>query len=198
MGECQQNLRGRWTKEKLELISKYLGAYSTIMNQQSFNYAYIDAFAGTGYLYQKIDSEQQTFLSKEFGFEEIEFLNGSARMALCIKPSFKKYIFIEKSKSRCKDLHRLKNEFTELSNKIEIVQEEANSHLIKICKKNWQKHRAVIFLDPYGMQVKWSTVEAIAATKAIDLWLLFPLGQAVNRLLKKDGKINNINRKRLA
>ena len=32
------------------------------------------------------------------------------------------------------------------------------------------------------MQVDWSTFEAIAATKAIDLWILFPLGQAANRL----------------
>jgi three-Cys-motif partner protein len=43
----------------------------------------------------------------------------------------------------------------------------------------------VVFLDPYGMQVEWATIEAIAATKAIDLWILFPLGMAINRLLTK-------------
>ena len=47
-----------------------------------------------------------------------------------------------------------------------------------------------MFLDPYGMQVRWDTIEAIAETKAIDLWLLFPLGVAVNRMLKNDGNIN--------
>ena len=47
--------------------------------------------------------------------------------------------------------------------------------------------RAVIFLDPYGMQVKWPLLEAIAATRKIDLWLLFPLGMAVSRLLPKSG-----------
>jgi three-Cys-motif partner protein len=40
------------------------------------------------------------------------------------------------------------------------------------------------------MAVKWNTIEAIANTQAIDLWLLFPLGIAVNRLLKNDGQIN--------
>jgi three-Cys-motif partner protein len=35
------------------------------------------------------------------------------------------------------------------------------------------------------MQVDWSLLEEIAKTKAIDLWLLFPLGAAVMRLLKK-------------
>src|SRR5206468_3120179 len=50
---------------------------------------------------------------------------------------------------------------------------------------NWQEHRAVVFLDPYGMQVEWATIEAIAKTSAIDLWILFPLGMAVNRLLTR-------------
>jgi three-Cys-motif partner protein len=36
--------------------------------------------------------------------------------------------------------------------------------------------------------VEWTLIEALAKTKAIDLWLLFPLGMAVNRLLTKGGK----------
>ena len=47
------------------------------------------------------------------------------------------------------------------------------------------------------MAVKWQTIEAIANTKAIDLWLLFPLGVAVNRLLRKDGQINEVTRNTL-
>jgi three-Cys-motif partner protein len=43
--------------------------------------------------------------------------------------------------------------------------------------------RAVVFLDPYGMAVDWTTVEALAATKKVDLWVLYPIGVAVNRLL---------------
>jgi len=46
-----------------------------------------------------------------------------------------------------------------------------------------------MFLDPYGMQVEWATIEAIAAAKAIDLWLLFPLGIAVNRMVTRSGDI---------
>ena len=47
------------------------------------------------------------------------------------------------------------------------------------------------------MQVEWKTIEAIAATKAIDLWLLFPLGMGVNRLLTKSGDIPESWRRRL-
>lgn len=39
------------------------------------------------------------------------------------------------------------------------------------------------------MQVKWATIECIARTKAIDMWLLFPLGIGVSRLLKNNGQI---------
>ena len=55
----------------------------------------------------------------------------------------------------------------------------------------------MLFLDPYGMQVDWTTVEAIARTKAIDLWVLFPLGIGVNRLLTKSGDIPDSWRRRL-
>ena len=54
-----------------------------------------------------------------------------------------------------------------------------------MCSANWTGRRAVLFLDPYGMQVEWETIKAIAASKAIDMWLLFPLGIGVNRMLTK-------------
>ena len=47
--------------------------------------------------------------------------------------------------------------------------------------------RAVVFLDPYGMQVDWTVISAIADTRSIDLWILFPIGMAVNRLLTTGG-----------
>jgi three-Cys-motif partner protein len=74
--------------------------------------------------------------------------------------------------------------------RIDIVNEEANTFLQNLCDNfNWAKNRAVLFLDPYGMQVEWKTIESIARTKAIDMWLLFPLGMSINRMLKKDGNI---------
>jgi three-Cys-motif partner protein len=46
------------------------------------------------------------------------------------------------------------------------------------------------------MQLSWDTVTAIAETRAIDTWILFPVS-AVNRLLKKDGNIPPSWRRRL-
>ncbi|MEJ1938159.1 three-Cys-motif partner protein TcmP, partial [Nostoc sp. NIES-2111] len=48
--------------------------------------------------------------------------------------------------------------------------------------------RTVMFLDPFGMQVRWATVEQIAATGRCDLWMLVPTGQALIRCISKKGQ----------
>jgi three-Cys-motif partner protein len=91
----------------------------------------------------------------------------------------------------------LKSEFPELAADIDVRQGDANEEIRALCAKDWSTRRAVMFLDPYGMQVEWATVEAVAATKAIDLWILFPLGIGVNRLLTRSGEIPPSWRRRL-
>jgi len=92
----------------------------------------------------------------------------------------------------------LKEDFADLASDIQIINADANSYLADLCLNySWKKNRAVLFLDPYGMEVEWNTIEAIASTQAIDLWLLFPLGVAVNRLLRRDGQIDETVKKKL-
>jgi three-Cys-motif partner protein len=193
MKKTQHGFGGDWTAEKLERVRKYLPAYTTIMNKQPFfQFAYIDAFAGTGYRTLKQDENPNELMFPEIVEQEVlSFLDGSARIALEVQPRFHKYIFIEKSEGRFQELQKLKTEYPSLQNDIELVQSDANDYLKDLCRNpNWKRHRAVLFLDPYGMEVDWDTIVAIANTQAIDLWLLFPLGVAVNRLLKKDGNID--------
>ena len=65
-----QRFGGAWTQKKLQLFEKYLIAYSTIMNKkQQFQYAYIDAFAGTGY-FRKDRILNNPTLKLEFGNQE--------------------------------------------------------------------------------------------------------------------------------
>lgn len=187
----QHEFGGNWTDEKLLRVRKYLTAYATILKKK-FKFAYIDAFAGTGYRENKVkaDNENQLSLFNEAELKEIgAFSEGSARIALKTNPPFDKYIFIEKSKKHFSELQRLKDEFPDKAKQIELVNDNANEYLLDRCNNyKWQNHRAVLFLDPYGMQVGWETIKAIAKTEAIDLWYLFPLGIGLNRLLKKDHK----------
>ncbi|MEQ9078130.1 MAG: three-Cys-motif partner protein TcmP [Sandaracinaceae bacterium] len=189
--EAPHRFGGEWTRQKLDVLEKYLAAYTQVLKKQPFRTAYIDAFAGTGY---RTDAGSEAELAERMfpdlaADEPQDLLDGSARIALRLERAFSKYIFIERSRARCAQLEKLKDEFPERASDIEIVQGDANDEIRTLCAKDWRRHRAVMFLDPYGMQVEWSTVEAIARTKAVDLWLLFPLGIGINRLLPKSGEI---------
>ena len=158
---------GDWTQDKLSRLRKYLAAYAKIMQNQHFNYAYIDAFAGTGYISKPTSEETENSLFLELGGEEPQsFLAGSVKTALEIKPEFNKYIFIDKNSDHCHELDLTCSEYPELLPRIKIVNAEANETLQELCNnRNWRNHRAVLFLDPYGMQVTWETLESIAAQK---------------------------------
>jgi three-Cys-motif partner protein len=188
-----QKFGGNWTDEKLERLKKYLTEYVKILKKTPYKFAYIDAFAGTGYREVKTGKTNLPPLFPEITQKESQrLLEGSARIALRIEPSFMKYIFIEKDEKRFKQLQKLREEFPHLADRISLINEDCNAFLQDRCHNyKWTKHRAVLFLDPFGMQVEWDTMKAIADTKAIDLWILFPLGVAVNRLLKKDGNIED-------
>jgi three-Cys-motif partner protein len=186
-----QTFGGSWTEEKLERVRKYLVAYATIMNKQQFRFAYIDAFAGTGYrILEQHENQLAKIFPEVFENDSQQFLDGSARIALQIRPRFTKYIFIERDINRIVELEKLRSEFAELRDDMVIIHADANSYLQDVClNRRWKKNRAVLFLDPFGMQVTWETIAAIADTKAIDLWILFPIS-AVNRLLTRTGKIS--------
>lgn len=206
-GDKAHGFGGEWTTRKLQVVANYLQSYTTALQgkptpEQPFSKAFIDAFAGTGYRSARRDDSQsddaQGLLFPDLAEEEPqELLDGSARLALETEPPFDKYIFIEKSPARCRELEDLRREFPHLADRIEIQQGEANETIQDLCDKDWSSNRAVLFLDPYGLQVEWATIEAIASTQAIDLWLLFPLGIGVNRLLTRSGDIPDSWRRRL-
>jgi three-Cys-motif partner protein len=176
-------------------------AYHQVLKDQPFTLDYIDAFAGTGYNTPKADADNQSPLFDNLVTPETRgFLDGSARIALQIPRPFDRYIFVERHQERFAELLKLKKDFPTLASRIHPVNKEANQCLSELCGgANWlrEKRRAVVFLDPFGMQVTWATIEAIARTQAIDLWLLFPLGIGVMRMLPNHGQIPAGWRKRL-
>lgn len=180
-----QKFGGPWTVEKLSILSNYLNFYTTALKDQPFQLIYIDAFAGTG----------KIAISNE---DELEAIDGSARLALQASGQFAEYIFIEKKRSFARELEEMvRQDFSQQVSRVKIMNEDCNRALIKICKKvNWKTTRAVLFLDPYAADVRWETLRAVAATEAIDVWYLFPFS-AANRLMKKTGEIDPTWREKL-
>jgi three-Cys-motif partner protein len=188
----EHDFGGRWTEAKLEALRKYLHAYNQALKHQPFRRAYIDAFAGTGYRREprgRADRSVSLLFPDLAGGEATGLRDGSARIALQVEPPFHQYRFIEKDPQRCAALERLREAFPERADAIRILQGDANEELRALCAKDWRQHRAVLFLDPYGMQVEWETIASVAGTQAIDLWLLFPLGMGLNRMLPRSGQV---------
>lgn len=175
---------GPWTQRKLAVVREYLKLYATALKNQSFQRIYIDAFAGTG---DRTDKRRESLPLLDLPeFEAVA--KGSARLALEVEPPFHRYILIERATRRASELTALKSEFP--SREIEIINDDANDAIAMVCKTtSWRGTRGVVFLDPYGLQVTWDTLVAIARTKALDVWVLFPSGMGLNRLLTKSGDI---------
>ncbi len=181
---------GNWTQQKLRILSKYLKAYRKIFDKNEraryFRISYVDAFAGTGVIPRpELEGTFAEFIPSLAEAEE-EFKKGSVRRALEIDPPFHKYTFIEMNRIKCEELSMFRAEFPDRH--IDVVNDDANDALLKWCQRmDTKRERAIIFLDPFGASVEWKVIEAIAGTKAVDLWILFPYG-AVNRMLTRDRK----------
>ena len=171
---------GSWTLDKLEILRRYLDAYTTALKNQSFRLICVDAFAGEGSFRLNAELYQRDY--GDFG----ELHDGSARVALSIQDkSFEEFVFSETDPQRHQVLIELRQKFPDRD--ITVHNEDANIMLPRFCESLQPLDRAVIFLDPFATSVSWSTVEAIAATKKIDCWILFPVG-AIARMMPTDGQ----------
>jgi len=185
-----QAFGGDWTEEKLDILQKYLWAFTTSLKKRHFTLLYIDAFAGTGYREMPANPSNHGDPSAQFLFEEQStpeaeaFFDGSARIAMQTTPPFDRLVFVERSRRRFAQLEAAVLESPDRREEVELVNADCNTFLPALCARtDWRPTRAVLFLDPFGMDVEWRTMQAVAATQAIDVWILFPVGVGVNRLL---------------
>lgn len=177
---------GPWTEIKLDAVEYYLKCYTVALKRVGFDLTYIDGFAGTG----------QRHAQKEVGgifdgtpIETVkETLDGSARRAISVRPAFDHFVFIEMDPDRCAALNEIKMEFAGLD--IDVVPGDANKVLHELIRKDPWRHRdasssrGVVFLDPYALQVDWSTLQGLASTRVLDVWYLFPIRDTIRQLAR--------------
>lgn len=194
----RDNTVGPWAREKLDALGEYLNFYTTVLKNQG-NWLrgtiFVDAFAGPGL--SRVRTQKRTPKSpglfgedEETDPAEVEYLKGSPRVALDIRNPFSSYIFVERNPERVAELAGLKSEYAS-KRTISVQESDANEALQAWLASgiDWRHHRAVVFLDPFGMQVPWTTIEGLAKTKAVEVIINFPLGMAIQRLLIKSGDI---------
>lgn len=195
---------GPRAREKLDCLGAYLTAYATILSKKEWctGYFYLDAFAGCGESEvrkpEKVDVSESSLypllmLETLDDPEEREFIQGSPLMALQSMPKFTEYYFVEIDSERASQLRMSLSEY-EGDRKFRVIPGSASEILSRFArspKLDWRTQRAVVFLDPFGMQVQWRTIQELAQTKAIEIFLNFPVGMGIQRLLPKTGVTSN-------
>lgn len=186
---------GQHTEIKLEIVEKYLKAYAIALRQKFSSLWYIDAFAGTGSRTVRIEAKDGDLFDAPVP-ERVESRRGSAKIALDIEPSFDRLIFMDQKPSHCAALEALKAAHPDRD--IHVLNGDANLIIQQnINRVNWSSRRAILFLDPYGMEVAWATLKAIADTKAIDVWFLFPLSGLYRQAARNINAVDETKRKAL-
>lgn len=174
-----QTFGGPWSLMKTEMVAKYIKFFNTALKGKPFRRVYIDAFAGSGAFRYVVDAPRYSLFGPRDEASNIH--DGSARRALRANPPFDNIFFIECGKANAEALQHLIDKSGHPSAVVE--HGDANEVLRKLCRPEyWRQRRGVIFLDPFGMNVEWSTLEMIAATQALDVWFLFSLAGIVRNL----------------
>lgn len=180
----QKSFGGLDTVKKLKTVFDYASFYTTVLSGKGFKLHYLDAFAGTG----EIPHASELPLIAET-VEVDDVVVGSARRALELRVPFDRYVFADIKRSNTVSLAQLKAEYPSVASRIEIKHSDANETVRAFCRDLTPRDRALIFLDPFGNQVSWETLEIVASTKKVDLWYLFPAGLGVVRQISNDGKV---------
>ncbi len=142
-----------WTLKKLEFLKRYLPAFVKA-TQKAISRHYVDGFAGPGYNRQ----------------EDGTLVEGSPLLAL--RHRFTSFFFVEKDNRSYTQLERnLRERNPSLSN-IHLYRGDFNLFVDDILQQIHSRAPTLFFLDPFGLELKWATVEKIARREKADIFIL--------------------------
>jgi three-Cys-motif partner protein len=149
---------GYWSELKLEIVEKYGSAYTTAFKKTRLKKYYIDGLCGAGVHFSRKTASQ---------------VEGSPSRALRI-PSFDRYYFIDIDREKTAYLQKLCGDRTDVYIHTGDSTEYLTKELLpKIQFKNYE--RALCLLDPYGLHIDLEVMYQAGQSKAIDMFLNFPV-----------------------
>jgi three-Cys-motif partner protein len=150
---------GIWSELKLEIIEKYGSAYTkAFARSPNLKKYYIDGFSGAGRHVSKRTKEE---------------IEGSPARALNVKPPFDGFYFVDLNPKKTSYLESLCQGRANTN----IVTGDANEHLRSLLPTiQYERfNRALCVLDPYGLHLDWEIMELAGKSRAIDMFLNFPV-----------------------
>jgi len=162
------------TKGKLTILRKYLPALTKILRSKvpTRPRYYIDFFAGPG---RCLD-------------ESGDICDGSPFVAVKTTPSFSNFIFVDIDQAYCNALRR---RLEKISN-INVIHGDCNEVVHEVLSMMNTHDPCFVFLDPFGLELKWRTIETLSKKRRIDILINFPIG-AVHRSMGKKGAEHTVS-----
>ncbi len=149
---------GPWSYDKHYFLWRYLNAFTTAMGKKKWEgLHYIDLFAGAGI--QRLE-----------GSNRLEW--GSPLLAAQAKRPFARLHLCEKNKKKCGALRERLKQFQHPADP-QLVLGDANKKVTEIVNTIPSGALSLAFLDPNGLHLHFSTVQALASRKS-DLIIFFP------------------------
>jgi three-Cys-motif partner protein len=180
---------GRWSQTKLDMLRQYLAAYTSILKAEKNRSwckgcHYVDAFSGGVFHLDK---------------ESYELVEGSPLLALKNSPPFDSFTFIDRDEQRMEECIQPLRESYPGAN-ITTLTGDCNDLLankvLPLFRGRQSPHRGFIFLDPYGINLAWNTVQAIAEAGIYDVLINFSVMGVYRQLGNKrptDANMQKIN-----
>lgn len=191
---------GNWTKQKLDAFEKYVRAYLKIMNKQKEKYngwpttIYFDGFAGSGINLPKEDNLKSDPLNGlELEKEASQYYVGAAERVVSMDLSFDEYYFVDYNKKAIESLKKKLSPSQKGNRVYKYIVKDVNEGINKLSLHLDSKKSALVFLDPFGMDIQWNTISLLKG-KRVDLWILIPTGVAINRLLDREGELRHLDK----
>jgi three-Cys-motif partner protein len=168
---------GFWTQGKLDILRRYLVAFTVAASKKSREVIYLDLFAGEPENFQRFTGHP---------------MEGSATIALRTYPQFTRLLFFELPPKATQLEAHLRARFP--GRDIKAYEGDSND-TIRAALRDLESVRwapTFAFIDPNGPDFHWATIRALAEHKTgsknkVELWLLFPVGFFTRNLPTKGG-----------
>jgi len=166
---------GDWAKEKYDYLRRYIDIFETSMKNKWGERNFIDLFAGPGICITRGSEEE---------------IPGSPLISVKCHHPFTGYFFVDKN-SVCINALRTRCKNLEFFDKIRFLEGDCNIVVNDIMGQISDRSLNLTFIDPTGLDIKFSTIKKLAENRRIDLIINFPIGTSINRnwekMIEKEG-----------
>jgi three-Cys-motif partner protein len=149
---------GSWSEIKIEIVRKYAVAYSTVLAKHRLRHCYIDSFSGPGEHRRKHTGEP---------------VMGTPLEVLSVEPRFHEYHFIDSRNEKIAHLRQQigdrRDVHTYVGDTNEILPRDV---FPRVAYEDYK--RGLCLLDPYGLDLDWTVIQAAGAARSIEIFLNFP------------------------